>query len=71
MEANFLDYTEIGPRGQKQHFSWITNLAASEITVHDIMRGEGVDGKLRMKPLTRLTPQIITSSTISGMAIKI
>jgi len=36
--VNFIEYTEISPKGKKKTFSWITDLALSKDNVFSIMR---------------------------------
>lgn len=45
LRVNFLDYFEIGSKGEKKHFTWITDFTLSEANVHQIMRG----GRCRWK----------------------
>ena len=45
MRVNFLEYTEISPKGQKKSFTWVTDFTLTEKTVHSIMRG----GRARWK----------------------
>ncbi len=57
VKVNFLDYIEIGSKGKKQCFSWVTDLKISEATVHDIMRGGRCRWKIENETLNTLKNQ--------------
>lgn len=54
---NFLDYEEISPRGEVQHFTWITDIELSASTVRAIMRGGRARWKIENETFNTLKNQ--------------
>ena len=57
MLVNVLEYWEIGPKGNVQYFSWITDLALTPDTVYLVMRGGRARWKIENETFNTLKNQ--------------
>ena len=57
LEVNFLEYTEISPKGKTQKFAWVTDFVLSEHTVYTIMKGARARWKIENETFNTLKNQ--------------
>lgn len=57
IKVNVLDYYEIHPSGKKQHFTWITDLSLTKLTVYKIMKGGRARWKIENETFNTLKNQ--------------
>jgi hypothetical protein len=56
-EINFLDYEEISPKGEVQHFTWVTDIPLTESTVRLVMKGGRARWKIENETFNTLKNQ--------------
>jgi len=56
-EINFLDYEEISPKGEVQHFTWITDIPLTLSTIRLVMRGGRARWKIENETFNTLKNQ--------------
>lgn len=57
LEVNFLEYWETSPKGQSQHFSWVTDIPLNTGTLDIVMRGGRARWKIENETFNTLKNQ--------------